>query len=86
MCLFHILSVYVLHKGICFSKMALSSCRRDPVEIYFTIELTKISIISMTGIDVVLNPGSWPVVISLAVGGPAQKSGLIKVGDFLRCI
>lgn len=27
------------------------------------------------GIDVVLNPGGWPVVTSLAEGGPAHKSG-----------
>ena len=28
------------------------------------------------GIDVVLNPGGWPVVTSLAEGGPAHKSGI----------
>ena len=31
------------------------------------------------GIDLVLNPGGWPVITALAPGGPAEQSGYVCV-------
>ena len=35
------------------------------------------------GIDVVLDDGNYPAVTSIAEGGPAHRSGLIRVGDLI---